>query len=314
VPKGLPVSSIQFLDASEGYALFQRCPAPCEVALAVTFDGGNSWLARTLPFAASGKITMFVGRGKMLALNDDGRGWFISRDSGRTFEQRPLQPPAKERNLAGPQYVVRCPGDAAGCGPKPIMEIAADGTEKPLPSQPPFGDVSDVQVGGDGRLWALHQGTDSASPSPAYVLSVAVSTNKGQSWTVDGTIRVALPVGDEAKLAVSADGADVWLVGPLYRVKRAADGHWPEPTLQSEVGAVIAAVALGGGVLLMASNRGVSTITGERWVPDGPPEVNSVRDLGGGLIQGYTNQAGVVWLCRCKGANREWIRVAVTAP
>jgi hypothetical protein len=258
---------------------------------------------------------MYVGRGKVLALNDDVRGWFISRDSGRTFEQRPLQPPAKERNLAGPQYVLRCPGDAESCGSKPIVEIAADGTEKPLPSQPPFGDVSEVAASGDGRLWALHQAADKASANPAYVLTVAISTNNGQTWTIDGTVRVPLQAAEEAKLAASPDGADVWLIGTQYRVKRPADGHWPaDVPRQQGVGKITGAVALGGGVLLVASDHGAATITSDRWVPDGPPEVISLHDLGGGLVQGYTNQASVVWLCRCKGVNREWIRIAVSAP
>ena len=313
VPAGYPVTDLEFVDADQGYALFQRCDQPraCRVALAVTLDGGNSWIDRPLPFTPQNQVALRVGPENLLLLRAEPIGWFVSRDSGRTFEQRPLQPPPLEINLTGPRYVHRCPSSNPDCpAPRPVLAIGADGAEAVRAVFPPVGDLTGLQADGNGgKLWAV--GRQSGT------VLVAVSANQGRSWTVAGTIPVGPTVlSDPPILAVSTSGADVWLAGNGYGFRRAADGRWSPVPAMKDATDLRSAVALGQDVLLLAGTRGASTVTGDRWVPDAPPEVAALRDLGGGVVQGYvvSGSADTVWLCRCDGPDRQWIRVAVMAP
>jgi hypothetical protein len=317
VPAGFPVTDLEFVDVDEGYALFQRCDQPraCRVALAVTLDGGNSWIERPLPFTPQSRVALRVGltagAGNLLLLRAEPIGWFVSRDSGRSFEQRPLQPPPLEVNLTGPRYVHRCPSSNPACpAPRPVLAIGGDGAEAVRAAIPPVGNLTGLQADGDGtKLWAVGR--------QAGTVLLAVSADQGQSWTPAGAIPLgATAPSDPPILAVSSSGADVWLAGDGYGFRRAADGRWsPVPAMQDATD-LRSAVALGHDVLLLAGTRGASTVTGDRWVPDAPPEVAALRDLGGGVVQGYvvSGSADTVWLCRCDGTDRQWIRVAVMAP
>jgi hypothetical protein len=298
VPSGYAVTGIAFVDADQGYALFQRCDQPhaCKAVLAVTLDGGNSWLTRDLPFTPREKVSMALGRGDVLLLHAEPLGWFVTKDTGRTFEQRPSVPTPVEGNLVGPQFVHRTPQ---------VLEVSAGGTPTALPADPPVGDIKAVQLGGDGRLWA-------AGRTRPNEVAVAVSTDRGRTWRVSGTMArtEATP-----QLAVSPNGADVWLVGNGYGYRLAGPAHWEPVAAMSNVAEVTSAVALGDGVLLLAGPRGAATVTAASWVPDAPPEVGSLRDLGRGVIQGNVrNQVGTVWLCRCRGTSREWVRITPLAP
>jgi hypothetical protein len=317
VPAGFPVTDLEFVDADQGYALFQRCDQPraCRVALGVTLDGGYSWLERSLPFTPQGRVTLRVGLNEeaanLLLLRAEPIGWFVSRDSGRTFEQRPLLPPPLEVNLTGPRYVHRCPSSNPACpAPRPVLAIGADGVEAVRAGFPPVGDLTGLQADGDGgKLWAVgHQ---------SGTVLVAVSADQGHSWTAAGVIPVGPAILSAPPiLAVSSSGADVWLAGNGYGFRRAADGRWSPVPAMKDATDLRSAVALGQDVLLLAGTRGASTVTGDRWVPDAPPEVAALRDLGGGVVQGYvaSGSADTVWLCRCDGPDRQWIRVAVMAP
>jgi hypothetical protein len=313
VPAGFPATDLEFVDTDQGYALFQRCDQPraCRVALAVTLDGGNSWIERPLPFTPQSGVALRVGPGNLLLLRAEPIGWFVSRDSGRTFEQRPLQPPPLEANLTGPRYVQRCPSSNPACkAPRPVLAIGADGVEAVRAASPPVGDLTGLQANDDNTaLWAVgHQ---------AGNVLLAVSADQGRSWAPAGEIPLGVGAADDPPLlAVSPSGADVWLAGDGYGFRRAADGHWlPVPAMKDATDPR-SAVALGQDVLLLAGTRGASTVTGDRWVPDAPPEVAALRDLGGGVVQGYlaSGSADTIWLCRCAGTDRQWIRVAVTAP
>ncbi len=311
VPAGYPITDLEFVDADEGYGLFQRCDQPraCQVALAVTLDGGNSWLVRALPFTPQNRVALRVGPGHLLLLRAEPTGWFVSRDYGRSFEQRPLQPPPLEVNLTGPKFVHRCPVSNPACtAPRPIIEIGPDGTETVLRAMPPVGDVVSLQLGGNGRLWAA--GTQGAD------VLVAVSADAGRSWTPAGVITLGRTLATPPMLAVSDSGADVWLAGDGYGYRRAPDGHWTPVPAMKDATDLKSALALGDNVLLLAGTRGASTVTRDAWVPDAPPEVSTVRDLGDGVIQGYvvSGSADTVWLCRCHGTSRQWIRVAVSTP
>jgi hypothetical protein len=313
VPAGFPVTDLEFVDADQGYALFQRCDQPraCRVALAVTLDGGNSWIERPLPFTPQSGVALRVGPGNLLLLRAEPVGWFVSHDSGRTFEQRPLEPLPLEANLTGPRYVHRCPSSNPACPPpRPVLAIGSDGVETVRPASPPVGDLTGLRANDDGtELWAVGR--------QAGTVLLAVSADKGRSWTPAGAIPVgAAAAGDPPMLAVSPSGADVWLAGDGYGFRRSADGRWSPVPAMKDATDLRSAVALGQDVLLLAGTRGASTVTGDRWVPDAPPEVAALRDLGGGVVQGYvvSGSADTVWLCRCDGTDRQWIRVAVMAP
>ena len=316
VPAGFPVTDLEFVDADQGYALFQRCDQPraCRVALGVTLDGGYSWLERSLPFVPQSRVSLRVGlhdeAPNLLLLRAEPIGWFVSRDYGRTFAQRPLQPPPLEVNLTGPRYVHRCPVSDPACPPpRPVLAIGPTGAETARMAFPPVGDLVGLQAGADGRLWAAGREAGAAA--------VAVSADQGRSWAPAGSIPLyGVPAGDPPMLAVSATGADVWLAGDGYGYRRSSDGRWLPVQAMKDATDLRSAIALGGDVLLLAGTKGASTVTGDRWVPDAPPEVASLRDLGGGVVQGYlaSGSADTVWLCRCRGADRQWIRVAVAAP
>jgi hypothetical protein len=313
VPAGFAVTDLEFVDADDGFALFQRCDQPraCRVALAVTLDGGNSWIERTLPFTPQSRVALRVGPGNLLLLRAEPIGWFVSRDFGRTFEQRPLQPPPLEVHLTGSRYVHRCPSSDPACPPpRPVLAIGGDGVEAVRTAFPPVGDLTGLQADGDGaELWAVGR--------QAGTVLLAVSADQGRSWTPAGAIPLgAAAQSDPPILAVSASGADVWLAGNGYGFRRAADGRWSPVPAMKDATDLRSAVALGNEVLLLAGTRGASTVTGDSWVPDAPPEVAALRDLGGGVVQGYlvSGSADTVWLCRCDSPDRQWIRVAVMAP
>jgi hypothetical protein len=311
VPSGLSVVGVAFVDADQGYALFQRCAQgqSCQAALALTLDGGNSWVSRKLPFTPDGPVAMHLGRGDVLVLRADPLGWFVSRDSGRTFEQRPMSPSPPEINLAGGQFAYRCPGDASACPSPRVLEIGADGREQPLPTSPPVTDPV-VAEGGDERIWAA-----GSVGGAANQLAVVVSADRGKSWSAAGTVRRQQEVAGEVTLAVSGSGTDVWVVGGGYGARRTSEGSWVDLSAVREIDGLRASVALGDGVLLLAGNRGTSTVSADKWVPNAPPEVFDLRDLGNGVVQGYVRgQIDSVWLCRCTSGAQEWIRVSVSAP
>jgi hypothetical protein len=312
VPSGLSVAGLEFVDADKGYALLQRCQQgqACEAALALTLDGGNSWLARKLPFTPSGPLKMYLGRGDVLVLRAEGLGWFVARDSGRDFEQRPTDPTPPEVNLAGARFARRCPSGASACPDPAVLEIGADGTAKALPTSPPVADPL-VAEGGDRRIWAA--GTVGAGT--ANQLAVVTSADRGKTWSPAGVVRREGGIAGDVTLAVSPSGADVWVAGGGYGARRASDGSWVDLSAVRDIDGVRASVALDNGVLLLAGNRGTSTVSADKWIPNAPPEGFNLRDLGNGVVQGYVrSQTDTVWLCRCKSGAQEWIRVSVSAP
>ena len=321
VPAGLSPKAIEFATVDRGYALFEGCVAgrPCRVALAVTLDGGSSWLARTLPFAEAAAAEMRLGRGNVLMLKLDPHGWFVSRDSGRTFQQRPPEPPPSELNLAGPQFQIGClDTQATPCGANTrLLEIGPDGAKQALPSQPGVANFSSMALGADGRLWLVAEATDGSTSPLTRTVTAWVSTDHGKSWSSAGSTRFnPASVGSRTVVVVSPDGGDVWIVDNGFAAMRAADGRWVEATAMREIDRFSGAEAMPGGKVLIAGPAGTWAVGLQQRYRDARARgIFSLRRIDQSVVQGYVGQqSGEVWLCAWTDPTCTWTRVSVSAP
>jgi hypothetical protein len=316
VPAGLTVKAVEFPDADRGYALFERCATnePCQVALAVSLDGGLSWLSRKLPFDNAVQTMMAVGRGNVLLLRAQPHGWYISRDSGRTFQPRPLDPPPVELALAGPQFVYRCADGSTSCAQPVVMEIMADGTGKAVPAPAPIpADARDVQLvlGGDGRLWMAYAATRNA----AKVVTLAVGTNRGSSWSEVGAAAFNTPTNAGPFLAVSSDGAGVWLLAGGAGFRVGDTGALEDVSGIRGLPQITSAVAISKDRAVVSTDNNGSWYLRPTTTQRGAPrDMNLVKPLGGGVMFGYTSNAGERYLCQSTVEPVRWAKITVTAP
>ncbi|MEV8514937.1 hypothetical protein [Dactylosporangium sp. NPDC051484] len=322
VPKGTSPRGVEFADPNTGYALFTSCVASqsCQAGLVLTLDGGSSWVPRKLPFAAAIDVDMRLGRGNVLIIKAAPDGYFVSRDTGRTFERRPLTPPPVELNLAEPQYSVGCQ-DTAASGCSQPWTVGDDGNRAPLPARP-SGDhrYTGLTSTADGTLWLTAQAL-AGTPSPAAGSTVTVwsSADHGHTWQPQGTAHAT----DETAVVrpvVAPDGSDVWLVGPHFAARRqrgttGSASVWTEATAMREVAEVFSAEVLPGGAVLIASNQGVWVLDQQQRTRDpGARLVFRLRRLDAQTILGYpAQQSGEVWLCTTKNKSCDWSHVAVSA-
>ena len=79
MPKGTSPRAVEFADADTGYALFSTCVSglACQVGLVITLDGGQSWVARKVPFDDATEVEMRLGRGNVLLLRTVPGGWYV---------------------------------------------------------------------------------------------------------------------------------------------------------------------------------------------------------------------------------------------
>lgn len=320
VPKGTSPRGVEFADANTGYALFSSCVAgqACQVGLAITLDGGASWVSRKLPFDDATDVDMRLGRGNVLIVKAAPDGYFVSRDAGRTFQLRPLTPPPAELALADPQFSVGCQDPAAtDCEPQP-WTVGDDGTRSPLPGHPPGTHrYTGLAAATDGTLWLTAQAAEPAGTPGGAVITVWSSADHGRTWQPQGTARAA----DATVLVrpvVAPDGSDVWLVGSRFAARRVLAGGavtWVEATAMREVTELLGAEVLPGGVVLVASSQGVWLLDQQHRVRDpGARLVFRLRRLDDGTILGYpAQQSGEVWLCTVQNQRCDWAHVAVSA-
>jgi hypothetical protein len=318
VPKGTSPRAVEFADANTGYALFSSCVSgqPCQVGLVFTLDGGSSWVPRKLPFDDATEVDMRLGRGNVLIVKAIPHGYYISRDSGRTFQQRPLVPPAPELGLADPPYRAGCPDLAATeCLTPQLLQVGDDGVTKALPGRPAgdHGQFTSLVAQADGKLWMSAQTSDGGTPL-VITVSVWSSTDRGKTWRPEG---VAHPtdVTVEPHLVVSPDGSDVWLAGARFAARHStAGGTWTEAPAMREFAELFSAEVLPGGELLVATGQGVWLLDQQQRVRDtGARLVFRLRRLSDGTILGYpAQQSGEVWLCTPQNRKCDWSRVAVS--
>ncbi|WP_327007283.1 glycoside hydrolase [Dactylosporangium sp. NBC_01737] len=319
VPKGTSPRAVEFADADTGYALFSTCVSglACQVGLVITLDGGQSWVARKVPFDDATEVEMRLGRGNVLLLRTVPGGWYVSRDTGHTFQQHPLIPAPPEVNLTEPRFSVGCLDGTVDCAARQPMEVTDDGKRTALPGRP-AGDqrFTSLVAQGDGKLWLTAQAVETSnSVAPMITVSVWSSTDHGRTWRAEGTARLPQHSGVEPHVVVAPDGSDVWLATNQYAARRNAAGAWVEANAMREVAEVYSAEVLPGGLLLIASGQGVWTVDGDKRTRDqGGRLVFRLRRLSDTAILGYpAQQSGEVWLCAVKDKNCEWSRVAVAA-
>nr|BFE64384.1 hypothetical protein GCM10020063_089100 [Dactylosporangium thailandense] len=327
VPKGTSPRGVEFADAGTGYALFTSCVAgtTCKAGLALTLDGGASWVARDLPFNDALDIDMRLGRGNVLILKAAPDGYFISRDTGRTFERRPLTPPPVELNLADPQYSVGCQDPAAnGCADAQPWVVGDDGNRAPLPARPSGQhDWTGLTAAANGTLWLTARssgGAAGSSPAGGTTISVWSSSDHGRTWKSQGSTIAPQPDA-VVRPFVSPDGQDVWLVGAQFAARMVAGQAsnsavaWSESTAMREVTQVFSAEVLPGHRLLVASGQGVWLVDERQRVRDtGARLIFRLRRIDATTILGYpAQQSGDVWLCTVGDQGCDWVHVGVSA-
>jgi hypothetical protein len=324
VPKGTSPRGVEFADPNTGYALFTSCVAgqPCQVGLVLTLDGGGSWVERQLPFTDALDVDMHLGRGNVLVIKAAPAGYFVSKDTGRTFDKRPLTPPPVELNLADPQYSVGCQDIAAsGCPDAQPWIIADDGARQPLPSRPSGSfKYLGLTASANGTLWLTAQPTGgAATPAPGTTINVWSSADKGRTWQAQGTAH-STDQNVTVKPVVSPSGDDVWLVGAHFAARRqpgttGASSSWQEATGMREVTELFSAEVLPGGAVLIASSQGVWVLDQQQRTRDqGARQIFRLRRLDETTILGYpAQQSGEVWLCTVKTKSCDWSHVAVSS-
>ncbi|GIJ66145.1 WD40/YVTN/BNR-like repeat-containing protein [Virgisporangium ochraceum] len=301
VREGLRPQVLEFANAYTGYVLFSGCSQECRGALFVTFDGGQSWVERTLPFERAEAARLWLVDADTIIVASQPLGWFRSSDAGRTFVRGGDGEPAPAEYLRGPG--VGCVDQQQECTPVLLM----DG--RPAPTQPPLdGGLRGVDRAPDGTLLAVAASGTS--------VAAAASRDDGRSWAPLGE-PVTVPAADSVRLSVSPDGRDVWLVAngtDTLSAYRWDEGEWREVkrgiALPTRLGG---AVALGGGVLAVACSRfSYLHFDGHFHHSDRPMNAVSVRRLGDGTV--LTSVAPWdVWLGSGSGGIRVWNRVTVDA-
>ncbi|MGW4498523.1 hypothetical protein ACWENR_07890 [Micromonospora sp. NPDC004336] len=287
------LADLHFVDARSGWALFDTCDANdpratgCRRAVGRTADGGATWRP-TAPLDAprgSAYLLPVDERTLTVAVGDS---LVVTTDGGATWSRHPVGSPprAAQAGVATRSgFLVRCPGSSGlGDGTRgtscPRQELARIGAG-PVRPQPrvaltPETD-SQLVEGGDGRLWLTVRDGDR--------LAVLVHTIGAATWR-------ALPaVPGAARLLVSPDGTDAWLVtvpdgesdatGPR-KVWQLLGNRWERrPDLPSDANDVAAA---NGGVLAVTGASGGGFWTDGRYV-DSP-------ELRAGLRAGLTAGTG----------------------
>jgi hypothetical protein len=313
VPAGLKVTTVDFADVDTGYALFVGCASQCSGALFVTLDGGFSWLQRQLPAVVASNLQVYVVDHSTVLLLAEPEGWYVSRNTGRSFAGSPHVP--DELALLDGRVRASCPGDQAGDGcARRAVWAQTDHGEQPVATQPPLpGALRDARLGGDARIWAVSlDGT---------TLNTAVSTDQGRTWRrqnpVTGPTNTAI-----VRLYVSKDGGDVWLVasagtGPPVAWWLDQAGWLPQADIPSLNPKLVSFAAAGNGALAVALGSRLGYLLMDagrsRWMqanrPRGVASVTALPD--GTLVAG--RGAGERWLGSGTGFSRTWVHVTVDA-
>jgi hypothetical protein len=346
VPAGMAVHLVEFATATTGYALLlSDAPvttaanleeAEYRAALFATTDGGRSWVERSHPHQVGRDQNMFVGDGDTVLLSVWPNDWYVSADAGRTFrlDRRTTlgdAPPEYVETFADPRSPYRLQCGTSGCL---VVARRADGRTAAVAAQPrlPTGDVNDLRVDRDGRIWVVGLERDR---SPA----VAMSADGGRTWN-----RRTLPAQpgpsryDMVRFLASHDGADVWLMGSrlagqviggagrslrlrkeegLPDMWRLVGDAWvskglgtsrPPDSTQLTGPSV---VALGGGVVLVAGGR-TPWLVNDEWIPVALPlPFGFVSGLRDGSVHAMVDQ-GTRFLGTWDGRAFTWVQVTLT--
>jgi hypothetical protein len=291
--------TLEFVDAATGYLMFTGCANRCRGALFVTFDGGQSWVERGLPVQVADRLQLDVVDANTVVVTAEPTTWFVSRDTGRTFQRFDAAPP--ELNRAGGHVQIRCPGSDR-CPVQVVRDGAAVAAQPVLPGVLRF-----ATLGGDGRIWVV-----SVQDKEAHT---AVSADGGRTWRRFGA---GLPLAETGAVQLTAapEGGDVWLVagsggGPIAIYFADADRWRPVMSSLNLGPGRISAAAAGGGALATGSGEFGFVLADGRWWPSDPPRrVAFVTALADGTVAAASGPEEV-WLGTGTGPERHWDHVSV---
>ena len=313
VPSDYRRATVDFSDSEHGAALYVRCSAPtgghneCLGRLVVTKDGGRSWHGAGDPEPAAENQQLYVARDGTIVLLAEPRGWYVSRDYGRTFRTEPYgRLPVAYRTLEGP-YEICCAGDA-------VPQLRRFVGERPVPvaTRPPLpGTLVAVAYRPSWDLWVAS--LDAGRPHTAY------SRDEGRTWTVtpvpepDGGLR-------SVRLQSSTDQLDIWLVGDSDRTTFPAvwwldASGWERPALSGTPPTYAASAAVGGGALAVTGPAGTGLVTRSgQYVDTDWPVGGWLRTLADGTLLVTDDRHGKVWLGVGGPSERRWVELVLENP
>jgi len=280
VPKGMQLQTMEFADATHGYATFvSRYPVEGSgdsgryaSSLYATADGGRTWKQLADPRRPSLSPQLYTVDSRTLVLLAEPYGWFVSSDGGATFQARPAEPAPPEIDAIYSPYSLGA--FRVYCEKRCVLRRydGARSTMLPQPNLP--GELGAVVSAGD-MLWI----TSLDSKLTPYT---AFSRDGGMTWQRRDVPEHPGGRPTRVDFRVSADGRDVWLVGYLAG---------PIPGYHSA--AFVPSVTSLGAVALRRKDVGVPLLwllSGDRWVSSGTAGAPTPSDMpyavaaiGGGL-------------------------------
>jgi hypothetical protein len=155
LPAGFDPPQIEFADAENGFAMFNRCaPDSCEARLFSTTDGGVSWQARVHPRPMAKNHQLYLGRGRTVGLLAEPHAWYVSRDFGATWGGRPYtvdgDPPTEYAEAPDGQFYLACSYQS---GSKCVIRDATAGPQWQWALPAGFEQGPSLTNGKDGRVW-----------------------------------------------------------------------------------------------------------------------------------------------------------------
>jgi hypothetical protein len=329
LPEGFEPLSVEFADVRRGYALFVRCRALCDARLFHTADGGRTWRPREHPRPEAKNHQLYTGGGQVVVLLAEPHSWYVSGDGGASWQPRPYDArgdaPVEYHSAYG-RYYTDCPESGTRCA---IRDWTATSWRRDMPAE--LSAARSLTNGPDGRVWL--SGVDGGR----------IVTAVGQAG--GGLTRIGVPEQRgralwNARVAISADGRDVWLVadqepaggggggGPATRsLARKGTGlpllwqyrgdSWvPRPItgVEENPNWPYSVAPAGGGLLVITGPELTGYLDGGAYTPvAGAPRLDWVGQLPDGTLLGHDNQPGVTYLSPGTGAPRVWTVVEVDA-
>jgi hypothetical protein len=333
VPESFAPFHMEFVDARHGYAMFAKfAEKRAEVVLFRTIDGGLNWIRLNHPEPVAENQQMYPADPDTIVLLSEPSAWNVSKDGGATWKRSPytadgVMPPEYPRALdRGPFYLDRGPHYE---GPTLIRDVGDPGFSSPVPAG--YENASLTNESRDRRIWlaTVKDGQAATTVSPRGTRAfaeVAVPRQAGRPLFM-------------ARVVVSQDGEDVWLLGDqedpsasgggksvmrgsvlkstgLPLVWKLENNAWvPKPIrgIEEKPGWPYPVVPVGGGALMLAAPGLTGYVTDVfRQVP-GTPNLDYVSLLRDGTVHGGINQAGVLYLSEGRDAERTWIKIEVLA-
>jgi hypothetical protein len=330
LPEGFEPLSVEFADASHGYALFVRCRALCEARLFHTADTGRTWRPREHPRPEAKNHQLYTGGGKVVVLLAEPHSWYVSRDAGASWQPRPYDgggaTPAEYHSAYG-RYYMDCPeSGAAGCA---IRDWTAGPTwRREVPAE--LAAARSLTNGGDGRLWL--SGVDGGR------IVTAVGAAGGGFTRLAVPEQAGRPVWN-ARVMISGDGRDTWLVADqeplggsggggrssaralkgtglplLWQLQ--ADSWVPRAVtgIEEKGGWPYSVAPAGGGLLAITGPELTGYLDGGAYSPaPGAPRLDWIGQLPDGTLYGRDSSPGVTYLSSGSGSARSWSTVEVNA-